>query len=209
MLLNKLTRLRQRMPFTLPVAALLALLLGWTATAVLFVAIRHIEHRAFVNDFQQRAGLRIGAVQRGISGALGELQALNLLFVTSEDVDRKQFRDFTAPLLARSPYMQAFNYHRLVPHARRAEYEAAMRAQFPGFAITELVPGSTDLLRAAGELQLGRGIGATRLEPPRHLARIVKLVGERLGPVRSVNLVGVLAVRLVDEHEALCKGRRE
>jgi diguanylate cyclase (GGDEF)-like protein/PAS domain S-box-containing protein len=150
MLAMKFPTLRQRLPFLLPAAAILALLLGLTATAGLFAGMRHVEHRAVANDFEQRAEIRIAAVRRGMTSALGDLQVLNELFVTSDDVDREQFRAFTRPLLERAPYIQAFNFHRYVTLAERPQYEAALRAQLPNFAITEFAPDLKNALRPAG-----------------------------------------------------------
>ncbi|HEY5798776.1 MAG TPA: EAL domain-containing protein, partial [Burkholderiaceae bacterium] len=113
--------------------------------------VRTIEHRAVVSDFQQRANVRVAAMRRGLDDAINNLRTVNQLFVTYETVDRQQFQTFTGPILQRSPYIQAFNYHRIVTQAERAQYEAAMRAQFPGFTINQFAEGEKDQLRPAGE----------------------------------------------------------
>jgi diguanylate cyclase (GGDEF)-like protein/PAS domain S-box-containing protein len=122
-------------------AALLTLLLGLLISAVLFAAVRRLEHDKVDIDFQQRAKVHVAAVLQGIDSSIRVLTDINQLFTTFETVSRDQFKWFTAPLLARNPYIQAFNFHRIVSGQERPAYEAAMRTQFPDFNITELENG--------------------------------------------------------------------
>lgn len=55
------------------------------------------------------------------------------------------------------------------------------------------------VLSPTGQLQRGGRPGRPLREPPGHLPRVVSLVRQRPGPVRAVDEVRVLAVRLVDE----------
>jgi diguanylate cyclase (GGDEF)-like protein/PAS domain S-box-containing protein len=115
---------------------------GLAVTAVLFAAVSALEYGKLELAFQQRANVRVGAVRRGLDDAVEVLSVTNQMFRTVSPISREQFHTFTAPLLERYPFIQAFNFHRLLPHAERAAYEAAMRASHPGFSITELTESS-------------------------------------------------------------------
>ncbi|HTH44259.1 MAG TPA: EAL domain-containing protein [Oxalicibacterium sp.] len=127
--------------FALSLGAALALLLGLVISAVLFVAVRRLEHDKAAIDFQQHAQLRVAAVQESVDRAIHILGNINQLFASFGDVNREQFRTFTAPLLTRLPYVQNFAFHRILAGADRAPYEARMRAAFPGFVVTEIDEG--------------------------------------------------------------------
>jgi CHASE1-domain containing sensor protein len=148
-------------PYTaIPYAALLTLAAGLAAALFLFLALRDLEHKAQATDFRQQAGMRAMRLEQGLGEAVNSLTILNQLFLTNETVSREQFRVFTQPLLKRHPYIQAFNFHRIVPAAGRAAYEAGMRQQFPGFALTELAGGKPVPAR-----EKGRYIVVDYLEP--------------------------------------------
>src|SRR5690242_18121259 len=132
---------RSRLPIRLSAAAALALTVGLAATAVLFAGIRRLEYDKVELDFQQRARARILTVRQQLDETVQVLKVLNQLFVTFEPVSREQFRVFTQPLLARHPYLQAFNFHRIIPGDQRAAYEEQMRTLHPGFSMTQLVGG--------------------------------------------------------------------
>jgi diguanylate cyclase (GGDEF)-like protein/PAS domain S-box-containing protein len=133
--------LRCRLPFSLAGAAALTLGAGLTVTATLFVAVSHLEYDKMTLSFQQRAHLRVTAIRQGLDAALEVLTVTNDLFNTVSPVTRAQFHAFTEPLLARNPFIQAFNFHRIVSQAERPAYESALRAQFPGFAIRQFSDG--------------------------------------------------------------------
>ncbi len=128
---------RNRPPFSFSVGALVALLLGMMLSAALFLAARELEHDKARAAFEQQAESRIHAVRRGLHWSINELISVNQLFVTFGDVSREQFRQFTAPLLRRNPYIQAFNFHRIVADAERPQFEAEIRRHWPAFSITE------------------------------------------------------------------------
>jgi diguanylate cyclase (GGDEF)-like protein/PAS domain S-box-containing protein len=132
---------RSRFPFAVSVSAVSALIVGVATTLVLFVAIRHIEHEAVVNDFKQRANVKFLVVKEGLNDAVQGMLAVNQFFVTVEPVSREQFHTFTQPLLKRYPYIQAFNFHRIVASGERAAYEAEMRKSNPLFVVNELYNG--------------------------------------------------------------------
>ncbi|WP_395407203.1 CHASE domain-containing protein [Pseudoduganella sp. UC29_106] len=123
-------------------AAALTFGAGLAVTAVLFVAVSALEYGKQELGFQQRANARVAAIRRGLDDAVEVLSVTNQLFRTVAPVSREQFYTFSKPLLERYPFIQAFNFHRLLPHADRAAYEASMRVEHPGFTITELTDTS-------------------------------------------------------------------
>lgn len=138
----------RRRKSTLTVAAACTLGAGLVISGILFGAVGELEYGKMQLDFEQRANLRTTAIQRGLNDAVQVLRVTNQLFIAAAPVSRQQFRNFTAPLLQQYPFIQAFNYHRVVTQAERPAYEAEMRREFPGFTITEHDSGE---LRPAGD----------------------------------------------------------
>jgi diguanylate cyclase (GGDEF)-like protein/PAS domain S-box-containing protein len=138
----------RRRKSTLTVAAACTLSAGLAATGAIFAAVGALEYGKMRLDFEQRAKQHCVALQRGLDEAVEVLTVTNQLFRTVAPVSRAQFHEFTAPLLQRYPFIQAFNFHRVVSNAERPGYEAALRRQHPGFAITEMTGG---VLRPAAE----------------------------------------------------------
>jgi CHASE1-domain containing sensor protein len=131
---------RLRLPFSLAVASVLTLGGGLAATAALFGAVSHLEYQKISLGFEQRAGIRVAAIVQGLDEAVEVVRVSNQLFATVDPVTRAQFHDFTAPLLQRYPFIQAFNFHRQLGDTERRAFEAALSAVRPGSTIT--VPAS-------------------------------------------------------------------
>ncbi|UGQ48010.1 bifunctional diguanylate cyclase/phosphodiesterase [Massilia endophytica] len=119
-------------------AAALTLGAGLAATAVLFLAVSRLEYAKQSLGFQQRASMRVAAIQRGLDETVEVLTVTNQLFRTVTPVTREQFRVFTRPLLQRYPFIQAFNFHRMLNHGQRLAYEADMQRSIPGFAVRQM-----------------------------------------------------------------------
>lgn len=134
--------MRSRLPFSLSIAALLALVLGVLISALLFTAVRRLEHDKVDIDFQQQAKVRVAAIQNGIDSSINVLRDVNQLFIAFNTVSREQFQSFAEPLLANHPYIQALNFHRYISAQERPQYEAAMQARFPGFTISDISNGA-------------------------------------------------------------------
>ena len=120
-------------PFSL--AATLTLVTGLAVTGMLFVAVSALEYGKMELSFQQRAQVRAAAIRRGLDDTLELVTILNDLFKTVGPVSREQFGDFTRPLLARYPFVQAFNYHRVLDDDAARRQVAAMQARYPGYAM--------------------------------------------------------------------------
>ena len=130
--------LHRRKPVPTSVAAAFTLGAGLLVTGILFAAVSRLEYDKLTLAFQQRANLRVAAIRRGLDEAVEVLSTTNQLFVAVTPVTREQFRVFTQPLLLRHPFIQAFNFHRLVPHAQRARFEAGLRNQVPSYEMREM-----------------------------------------------------------------------
>jgi diguanylate cyclase (GGDEF)-like protein/PAS domain S-box-containing protein len=133
---------RRRLPFSLAVATALTLGGGMAATAMLFVALGQLEYDKMTLGFEQRAGVRIAAIRQGLAEAVEVVTVTNQLFATVDPVTRRQFHDFTAPLLQRYPFIKAFTVHRQVSHADRPAFEAALQKARPGSVITDVIDGT-------------------------------------------------------------------
>jgi diguanylate cyclase (GGDEF)-like protein/PAS domain S-box-containing protein len=129
---------RRRLSLSLTPAALLTLGGGVLATAVLAAAVGRLEYDKQALAFAQGAGVRAATLQQGMNEAIEVLNVTNQLFATVKPVTRAQFHDFTTPLLQRNPYIRAFNFHRIVPDAERAAFEAELGKLRPGTVLREL-----------------------------------------------------------------------
>ncbi|MFP5394059.1 MAG: diguanylate cyclase domain-containing protein, partial [Gammaproteobacteria bacterium] len=163
---------------SLAVAATLTLAVGCAGTLLLFLAVSRLEYEKVSLSFHQRATVRIAAIARGLDEAVEVLTTTNQLFSTVRPVTREQFRSFTAPLLARYPFIKAFNFHRAITHAERAALEAQLQQVRPGTVLRELRAGGrlesapvrerysvVDYLEpmAGNEQAFGLNVGANRL----------------------------------------------
>jgi diguanylate cyclase (GGDEF)-like protein/PAS domain S-box-containing protein len=124
-------------PFKLTLAAALTLGGGLAASLALFVAVGHLEYDNQALAFEQGAAQRAAAVRQGLQDAVEVVNVTNQLFLTAPAVTREQFHEFTTPLLKRHPFIQAFNFHRIVKDSERAAAEAALQRFRPGTVITE------------------------------------------------------------------------
>jgi diguanylate cyclase (GGDEF)-like protein/PAS domain S-box-containing protein len=132
---------RRRLAYPFSVAAACTLAGGLAATLALSAAVSRLEYETVRLGFEQRAAMRAAAIQHGLDEAVEVLTVTNQLFGAVKPVSRQQFHDFTAPLLARFPFILAFNYHRLLADAERAAVEAELAAVLPGTVITEMAAG--------------------------------------------------------------------
>ena len=131
--------LRRVLPFSLAAATILTLAGGLVTTVVLFAGVGRLEDDNMALAFAQRADLRVAALHRGMDEAVEVLSVTHTLFDAIGPVTRQQFHDFTMPMLARHPFIQAFNFRRVVLDADRAAVEAELGQFRPGLVITQLV----------------------------------------------------------------------
>jgi diguanylate cyclase (GGDEF)-like protein/PAS domain S-box-containing protein len=126
---------RSRKSSKVSLAAILTLATGCAVTAMLFVAVSALEYGKMELSFQQRAHMRAAAIHRGLDDTLELVTILNDVFKSVGLVSREQFGDFTRPLLARYPFVQAFNFHRVMDEATARRFETAMQARFPDYRL--------------------------------------------------------------------------
>jgi CHASE1-domain containing sensor protein len=126
---------RSRKSIRISLAAILTLVTGCAVTGLLFVAVSALEYGKMELSFQQRAHLRAAAIHSGLDDTLELVTILNDLFKSVDNVSREQFADFTRPLLARYPFVQAFNFHRVLSDADAPAFEAGLRASYPGYRL--------------------------------------------------------------------------
>lgn len=134
-----MSKIYEALRLSLP--ALLVLVIGMTLTLFLFSETQHIGQEEVELDLQQNADQRVVAIEDSFNSTLEGLQTLNRLFQVNPSVSREQFETFTKPILARHAYIQAFGFQRILAGPDRANYEAAMRRDYPDFSIAELVKG--------------------------------------------------------------------
>jgi diguanylate cyclase (GGDEF)-like protein/PAS domain S-box-containing protein len=133
--------LRRALPFSLTAAAALTLAGGLVTTVLLFAGVGRLEDDKLSLAFAQRADLRVAALRHGLEEAVEVLMVTHTLFDAIGPVTRTQFQDFTRPMLARHPFIQAFNFRRVVRAAERSGVEAELALLRPGLVLTELVGG--------------------------------------------------------------------
>jgi diguanylate cyclase (GGDEF)-like protein/PAS domain S-box-containing protein len=138
----------RRIPLSVSVSAIIALLAGLGLTILLFASVRRVEYEQADAQFQYSAKLRTATIENGMVDAVENVTMLNLLFRAVGVVSRDQFRMFAAPVLARHPEIQALSFQRLVVQSQRRSYEAAAQAAHPGFVIHEI---EGDVQRPAGQ----------------------------------------------------------
>jgi diguanylate cyclase (GGDEF)-like protein/PAS domain S-box-containing protein len=131
----------RRLPRSLTLAAALTLGGGMAASFGLFIGVSHLEYDNMALAFGQRADQRVAAVRQGMGQAFEVLAVTNQLFSRGEPVSRERFADFTSALLERHRFIQAFNFHRVVPGNERAVIEAELQRVRPGTILTEMTPG--------------------------------------------------------------------
>ena len=131
----------RRSPLLALLPALLALVVGLTATAALYIWTRGQEEAMERLIFERRANFRIMTLRLGLEEVVETLSDVNRAVTTFNPVSREQFHQFVEPLARGNPFPSAISFARLVPHADRAAYEEGMRRQIPDFTIKELGNG--------------------------------------------------------------------
>ena len=127
-----------RLPIRALLPALLALVLGLTATAALYFWTRGQEEAMEQLVFERRANFRIMTLRLGLADVVATLSDVNRAVSTFNPVSREQFHQFVEPLSRGAPFPSAISFSRLVQHADRKAYEERMRLLIPDFGIKEL-----------------------------------------------------------------------
>jgi len=135
----------RRLLSTLGIAAL-----GIFLSGIAFVAFRNLETRNAEVSFNGMAQERLDALETNISLALNNLVSIGALFDHANGTTRKEFDQFTAPLLARTQAVQGLEWIPRVPRQERSVWEEQVRSDgFSSFEFTERL--SVGHLNRAGE----------------------------------------------------------
>ncbi len=130
--------------------AVAVVLAGAAASVLIFMALQHAERQRLATRLATHAAERGEAFRGDLANLVDLTGAVQALHAASEHVTAAEFELFTAPLLARHPEVEAFEWAERVPGASRAEFEAARRqAGAPDFVIREIGPQGN--LRVAEE----------------------------------------------------------
>ncbi|MCH9003433.1 MAG: CHASE domain-containing protein, partial [Planctomycetes bacterium] len=111
---------------------------GLAVSIIIFALLRRAENFHIRADFKDKATEHASAVERSIESKFVVLASLQAFVTTREKLDRRHFRMFVEPLLARVHGIQGLAWLPRVRDADRAAFEAAaQRDGLPGFQITE------------------------------------------------------------------------
>ena len=112
---------------------LVALLAGMAFSLVGFFLTRYSYRRQVEAQFNAVARERAASVIHGFETGFEDVTLLRDFFEASGDVTRQDFNAFVDPILARHPYVQAFQWLPEVTPGNRAALEAEARRAHPGF----------------------------------------------------------------------------
>ena len=120
----------------LPVA--LILVAGVVISVSAFYFVLRDQDKLEAVAFEQRAGIQVPEIQKGIDRNLELLEGIGSLFSVTEDVDRNAFRGFVRLPLSHHSDIQALEWIPRVAEAERTSYEEAARVDgFVDFRFTE------------------------------------------------------------------------
>ena len=122
-----------KLPLRARLQILAVLLLGVGLSLVGFGLSRSAARRQVEARFQTAARDRAESVFRGFQYGFEDVAILRSYFDASDDVTREDFADFTAPILARHPYIQALQWLPEVNPRNRGALEREARQRHPGF----------------------------------------------------------------------------
>lgn len=126
---------RRKAMVVLPLVALFSVVIYF------FYATQKWEARESEGDFRREAILIQENLRRNFALYLQELQAVQSLYLSSDDVSRAEFSRFVVPAMSRTPGIQRMMWIDYVRDADRAAYEARGRAEgFEDFELREVTP---------------------------------------------------------------------
>jgi two-component system, cell cycle sensor histidine kinase and response regulator CckA len=139
------TSLPARQRFLSP---LVVLLLGIVLSLVGFFLTKDAERRRVEAEFSAVARERAESVVHGFERGFEDVTLLRNFFDACDDVSREDFEAFVEPILARHPYIQAFEWLPEVTPRNRAALEAEARRVHPGFRFFMRDGSGQDLVMA-------------------------------------------------------------
>jgi PAS domain S-box-containing protein len=124
---------------------LTVLLTGMAVSLAGFFITRDAYRRQVEAQFHAAARDRSESVVQGLQQGFGDVLVLQSYFEASKEVTREDFDTFVAPILARHPYIQAFQWLPEVTPRHRAALEAEARLAHPGFRYFRRDPAGRNL----------------------------------------------------------------
>jgi PAS domain S-box-containing protein len=112
---------------------LAVLLVGVALSVTGFVFTREAYRRQIEAQFMAAARDRAESVVQGLQQGFEDVTILRSFFEASDDISRKDFKDFVSPILTRHPYIQAFQWLPEVTPRNRQALEEEARRTYPGF----------------------------------------------------------------------------
>ena len=104
-----------------------------------FYTVKHVENQDIAAKFGLDAQNRINAIKREIAINVEAIQSLRSFYLSSEEVTREEFIEFTRPQILDHPSIQALEWIPRIPDSKRRTYErAAQNELYPNFQITQL-----------------------------------------------------------------------
>ncbi|MDR3682299.1 MAG: CHASE domain-containing protein, partial [Geothrix sp.] len=116
-----------------PQGILVVLLLGTVLSLVGFFLTWDVHRGQVEAQFEAVAQERVEAVIHGFERGFEDVTLLRNFFDACDDVSRQDFDTFVEPILARHPYIQAFQWLPEVSPRDRAALEREARRTHPGF----------------------------------------------------------------------------
>lgn len=115
--------------------AIVAFLIGAMLTAMLAMASTELYQRQLRQRFDLLAGERVSRIQERLDGQMQRLDSLRRFFLYSDEVIRREFAGFAAPLLIST---EAYAWAPRVTDAERSAFESKARADgAAGYSIVE------------------------------------------------------------------------
>jgi PAS domain S-box-containing protein len=180
------------------------MLLCFALFVAIFIRVNSWENDQSLFEFRLRSEQFAGTLRGTLEEQRGFLEQLSDAFVSRhQPVTSQEFRDLVQTLLQRFPIIQAVEWAPLVQSAERARFEAAQRAEVPGFEIRQRE--SSGEMRAADDRI--RFYPITYVEPPRGNEQAIgfDLASDETRRVAieaatgSGNLAATAPIRLVQE----------
>jgi PAS domain S-box-containing protein len=146
-----LTPTLPHLPFRGRLRTLAVLLAGAAISLAAFFISRDAYRRQVEAEFHAAARDRAESVVQGFQHGFEDVTVLRSFFEASDEVTRADFDTFVQPILARHPYIQAFQWLPGVTPSNRAALEAAARRIHPDFQFfrreagrnVEMAPGAS------------------------------------------------------------------
>ncbi|MDD5292450.1 MAG: CHASE domain-containing protein [Candidatus Omnitrophica bacterium] len=107
----------------------LVLFMGIVVSCTSFIIIRDQENKSTFFDFNMRAATRIGDIKDSVEDNLDALESVFSLYASSQQVERKEFRDFTQRLIEAHSDIVAFMWMPRILAKDLDSYRAAAVAE--------------------------------------------------------------------------------